>query len=36
MPTRWYHYLEDADVIRGNDWDRLSDRNPFVASFNLD
>lgn len=35
-PACWYRYLADADVINGEDWDRLSDHNPIVASFNTD
>jgi len=35
-PACWYRYLENADIISGKDWDKLSDHNPVPASFNID
>ena len=33
--AHWYRFLDGAEVISGEDWDRLSDHNPVVASFML-
>ena len=32
-PACWYRYLDGAEVLSGDDWDKLSDHNPVVASF---
>ena len=32
-PACWYRFLDDADILDGDDWRKLSDHNPVVASF---
>jgi endonuclease/exonuclease/phosphatase family metal-dependent hydrolase len=32
VPARWYPWLASAAVLSGEDWDRLSDHNPVVAT----
>jgi endonuclease/exonuclease/phosphatase family metal-dependent hydrolase len=33
VPAGWYRHLEDCQVITDPSWDRLSDHNPVVATF---
>ncbi len=34
VPATWYRYLDDCQVIAGEDWNALSDHNPVTVTLN--
>ncbi len=35
LPSRWYRFLDQCEVLSSPEWDKLSDHNPVVATLNI-